>query len=435
MYTSTNYLLLLIILLLASCQEVPTSKFQESTPQEAGFDAQHLSQIDSLVSRYMADQRLPGGVFLVARHGKIAYHKSFGYHSLNFWEAYQKDDLFRIASMTKAVTTVAIMQLYEKGLLRLDDPLSDYLPAYATTGVLDSFNPQDSTFTTIPAERAITIRHLLTHTSGIVYGDFMTDPIRAIYEKLGLHAVGLSHPNWTTEQFINTLAKAPLLFQPGSRYNYGLNMDVLGRVVEVASGQTLENYFNEHIFAPLNMKDTYFYLPKEKQQRLVPIYSQTDSGTVMLQTDPAVYTLDYTKHRNNRHFAGGGGLTSSAMDYARFLQALLNGGSLNGKRILGRKTIELMTSDQLAGLNQERKGYSTTPGKTMSLGFGLLTEEATGLDSHSPGTYYWSGYFSTQFFIDPKEDLLFVGMTQVRPFRHGDFYDRLTAIIYGAIED
>lgn len=426
------------ILLFVGCTSIPEERslpLEQVPPVEAGFSEQRLALADSLINRYMKDRQLPGGVFLVARHGKIVYYKSFGYRSLNFWEEYQNDDIFRIASMTKAVTTVGIMQLYEQGKLGLDDPVHRYIPPFKSIGVLDTFNPADSSFTTVAPERPITIRHLLTHTSGIVYGDFESNEIRAIYQKLDLLGVGLSHSSWTTEQFIDKLAQVPLAFHPGDRYNYGLNVDVLGRVIEVVSGLSLRDYFQQHLFDPLGMVDTHFYLPEEKHNRLVPVYAQTDDGTVMKQDDGLVQLLDYPKRKDRGHYAGGGGLSSTAMDYARFIQALVNDGEYNGHRILGRKTIELMTADQFVALNKKGAGISQIPGSTFCLGFGLITDEANGLNSKSPGTYEWGGYFSTKFFIDPEEELIFVGMTQINPFKHGEFYDRLTAVIYGAIED
>ncbi len=430
--------ILIGIVFLAACSTKPKESSLPLTQVpsiEAGFSEDRLARADSLIVQYIANLRLPGGVFLVARHGKIAYYKSFGYRSLNFWEEYQNDDIFRIASMTKAVTTVGIMQLYEQGRLGLDDPVHHYIPAFKSTGVLNQFNPADSSFTTVAPQRQMTIRHLLTHTSGIVYGDFENNEIRAIYQKLDMLGVGLSHNSWTTEQFIDKLAQVPLMFHPGERYNYGLNMDVLGRVIEVISGLSLRDYFQQHLFDPLGMVDTHFYLPKEKYDRLVPVYAQTDDGTVMKQDDGLVRLLDYPKRKDRGHYAGGGGLSSTAMDYARFIQALVNHGEYNGHRILGRKTIELMTADQFVALNKKGAGISQIPGSTFCLGFGLITEEANGLNSKSPGTYEWGGYFSTKFFIDPQEELIFVGMTQITPFKHGEFYDRLTAIIYGAIED
>ncbi|MGD9929976.1 MAG: serine hydrolase domain-containing protein [Mangrovibacterium sp.] len=433
-----NLLLIAIILFtFSACQydkPIP-SQLKETTPKEAGFSASRLALADSLINEYMQKDWLPGGVFLVARHSEIVYYKNFGYRSTAKDAPYQKEDIFRIASMTKAITTVAIMQLYEKGRLRLDDPVYQYIPAFKNQVVLDTFNPEDSTFTTVPAERPISIRHLLTHTSGITYGDFNSGKLQAVYSKFNMLGVGLSHQSWTTEEFINRLAEVPLAFQPGERYNYGLNMDVLGRVIEVVSGQSLAEYFKANIFDPLGMTDTYFYLPEDKQDRLAPVYAQNENGHSMASEAGLVETINYPKNKDIGHYAGGGGLSSTAMDYARFIQALVNEGNYNSYQLLGRKTIEVMTADQLISLNQKGNGISNIPGNTFCLGFGLLTDDAAGLNAKSPGTYEWGGYFSTKFFIDPKEELIFVGMTQILPFQHGEFYDKLTAIIYGAIED
>jgi CubicO group peptidase (beta-lactamase class C family) len=303
--------------------------------------------------------------------------------------------------------------------------------------VLDQFNEKDSSYTAVPAKSPITIRQLLTHSSGIVYGAFSKGALRAIYAKKGLMDVGLSHTKMTTEEFINRLAEVPLAFHPGEKYTYGLNMDVLGRVVEVVSGNKLSDYFRKNIFEPLGMKNTFFYLPKEKQAKLVPIYLQKEDGTLEMATNTGGVSsgMDYPLQADNNHYAGGGGLSSTALDYATFIQALLNNGHYNGKRILSRKTVEVMTADQMIRLNQEGKGFSRKPGETFCLGFSLITDQGKGISVKSPGTFEWGGYFNTKFFIDPKEQLIFVGMTQILGARHGELWDRLAAIMYSAIED
>lgn len=402
-----------------------------------GMSDKKLMLIDQFIQDYVNKGYIPGGVFLIARDNQIVYYKNFGFRSTDKKAPYQKDDIFRIASMTKAVTTVAIMQLYEQGKLGLDDPVMNYIPAFKNSKVLDQFNAKDSSYTTVPVKSPITIRQLLTHTSGIVYGAFSQGALRAIYTKKGLMDVGLSHTKMTTEEFINRLADVPLAFQPGEKYNYGLNMDVLGRVVEVVSGTKLSDYFRKNIFEPLGMKSTFFYLPKEKQAKLVPIYMQREDGTLDMAANTGGISagMDYPLQADNNHYAGGGGLSSTAMDYATFIQALLNNGEYNGKRILSRKTIEVMTGDQMIRLNQLGNGYSNRPGETYCLGFSLVTDQGKGIGMKSPGTYEWAGYFNTKFFIDPKEQLIFVGMTQILGTRHGELWDRLTALMYSAIED
>jgi len=408
-----------------------------ANPATVGMSSDRLNRLDGFIQSYVDKEWFPGGVFLVARKGKIVYQKNFGYHSTAKQVPYKADDIFRIASMTKAMTTVAVLQLYEQGKLGLDDPVFYYIPAFKESKVLDTFNEADSSFTTVPAKKQITIRHLLTHTSGITYGVFHPGKIQIIYEKYHMNDVGLSHDTWTTEEMVNRLAEVPLIFQPGERFLYGLNMEVLGRIIEVVSGLSLSEYFQQNIFEPLGMEDTCFYLPKEKQDRLVPLYTQTrEKGLQMAaETSEDASRFDYPKKPDHPHYAGGGGLSSTAMDYARLIQALVNGGSYNGHRILGRKTIEVMTSDQLISLNAEGNGFSNLPGVTFGLGFALLTEQGDGWTSKSPGTYEWAGYFNTKFFIDPKEKLIFVGMGQIVPLLHPEFWQRLNAIIYSALED
>lgn len=408
----------------------------EGAPELAGFSSERLALADSLIETYMANDWLPGGVFLLARHGRIVYYKNFGYRTTAKEQPYQKDDIFRIASMSKAVTCVSIMQLYERGQLRLDDPVYQYIPAFKNAAVLNQFNEKDSSYTTTPVKKPITIRMLLTHTSGLMYGYKAPHPFNVLYDKYKLGHDGFGSETETTEDFVNRIAQVPLAFQPGEHYRYGFSIDVLGRIVEVVSGQSLSAYFKANIFEPLGMTDTQFYLPKDKYDRLVPMYAQSRDNALSMTTEGGMAgTTEYPKFTDVGYYAGGAGLTSTAMDYARFIEALVNDGEYNDHRILGRKTIEVMTADQMIALNRLGHGYSKTPGNTYCLGFNLRTEEGAAMDSKSPGTFEWGGYYSTKFFIDPTEDLIFVGMTQVMPFHHGEFYDKLTAVLYGAIED
>ncbi len=428
--------LLLVLFQLPILAQHSTDALSEGSPETVGISAKRLQLLDQFIQDYVNKGFIPGGVFLVARDNQIVYNKTFGFRVPDKKTTYKKDDIFRICSMTKAITTVAIMQLYEQGKLGIDDPVQNYIPAFKKTQVLNTFNEKDSSYTTVPVKSPITLRELLTHTSGLAYGDFYPGKIMAVYAKNNMLGVGLSHNSWTTEEFINRLAEVPLAFQPGDHFLYGLNMDVLGRVIEVVSGEKLNDYFRKHIFEPLGMKDTYFYLPKEKQNRLAPIYGYDANNQLEILKSAGIATnVDYPKNTDIGHYAGGGGLSSTAMDYAIFIQMLVNNGKYNNQQILGRKTIEMMTSDQMISLNKVGKGYSQTPGNTFCLGFSLLTPEGDGLNCKSPGTYEWGGYYTTKFFIDPKEDLIFIGMMQIHNFQHGEFYDRVAAIIYGAIED
>ncbi len=404
------------------------------SPEKVGVNQERISKLDGFIQKYIDDKKVPGGVFLVARKGNIVYYKNFGTKNKQ-GEPYQLNDIFRLASMTKAVTTVAIMQLYEQGKLGLDEPVYKYIPAFKGQKVLDSFNEADSSFTLVDAKRSVTIRHLLTHTSGIAYGPFNPGKIQIVYEKFGLNEFGLSHPTLNTEEMADRIAKAPLCFQPGEKYMYGLNIDVLGRIVEVISGQKLDEYFKQNIFDPLGMKDTWFYQPEDNWSRVVPVYTQTKEGYALAEDQNGFGTLNYPKTKGLKLFAGGGGLSSTAIDYAKFIQTLLNNGKFNDYQLLSRNTIEVMTADQMIDLNKKGTGYSKKPGFTYGLGFSLRTEDAKGNGVKSPGTYEWAGYFNTKFFIDPQEDLIFVGMTQIVPFNHNDFWDKLYAIIYGSITD
>jgi CubicO group peptidase (beta-lactamase class C family) len=428
--------LLLGLQIILFAQLIP-SGFTSGTPEDAGMSSLRLQMASELIDQYIAEGKLPGGVFMAARYGQVVFFKTAGNRSTDAETPYKEDDIFRIASMTKAVTTVAIMQLYEDGKIGLDDPIHKYLKAFDKQPVLDKFNEKDSSWTTIPALSPVTIRQLLTHTSGITYGEFNPGKIMAVYMKNNVVGGGLYHSTSTSQEFIDRLGKTPLVFQPGERYMYGLNMDVLGRIVEVVSGLKLEDYFRQNIFEPLGMEDTWFYLPKEKHTRLVPVYTVNREGEFFIagSEDAVGSEINYPLMERHDFYAGGGGLSSTATDYARFIQALANYGILNGRRILSRKTIEMMTSDQMIRLNEQGKGMSNRPGETMCLGFSLIKPEGNGINSKSPGTYEWGGYFNTKFFIDPQEQLIFSGMTQIAPFPYNEFWDRLYAIIYSAIED
>ncbi len=408
-------------------------QLQEASPGSVAISPERLKRVDDLLASSVEKGWLPGGVFLVARKGKIIFHKSVGNRDAQ--TPYQKDDIFRIASMTKAITVTAIMQLFEQGKLGLDDPIHWYLPAYKEMTILDSFDTSDSSFTTKPATKPITIRHLLTHTSGITYGDFNPGKIMAVYGSHDMLGVGLFHPTWDNEEFINRLAKVPLVFDPGEKFLYGLSMDVLGRIVETISDASLSDYFRQNIFEKIGMEDTYFYLPKQKHDRLVPLFSATKEGLVIAEDDALSGVLNYPKAKDKGLYAGGGGLSSTALDYAKFIQTLLNGGKYHGNQILSPQTIDVIRADQLIALNREGKGISQTPGISFGLGFLVFTEDATGVTVKSPGTYEWGGYFNTKYFIDPEQELIFVGMTQVLPFAHEHFWEKLYTVIYGTLED
>lgn len=420
-------LLLLLCVSIYSCNENTALK-TNLKPENVGVSADKLSEIDDLIMKAIDEKRLPGGTFLLAKNGQIVYNKSFGYRTSKKEKAYQNDDIYRIASMTKAITSVGIMQLYEQGKIDLDDPVYKYIPSFKDQVVLDTFEPSDSSFTTVPVEKPVTIRNLLTHTSGIVYGSFNPGKLMAVYEKYNMN-VGFSHPTWSTEEWIDKLAKVPLAHQPGAKFSYGLSMDVLGRVIEVVSNQALDEYFKQHIFDKAGMTDTYFYLPKEKFDRLVPVYTKAQGQLITLDEMGMAAQASYPMEGPRNIFAGGGGLTSTAMDYAKFINTL----ALGGGNILGAEALKEMSSDQMPNVITDYKENNT--GQSFGLGFTVYLDSENKKSPKSAGTYEWSGYFNTKFFIDPKEEMVFVGMTQIVPFNDNAFWNDMYKLIYEAIEE
>jgi len=407
------------------------AKLSKGQPESVGMSSVQLEKIDKHVESYMADNKLPGGTFLVAKEGKLVYQKSFGYTDSKNEKAYAQGDIWRLASMTKAVTAVSIMQLYEQGKIGLDDPVHKYIPAYKNQVVLDEFNSQDSTYTTVPVEKDVTIRNLLTHTSGIVYGSFNPGKLMAVYQKFDMN-VGFSHETWSTEEWINRLAEVPLAHQPGVKFSYGLNMDVLGRIIEVVSGTTLDKYFKANIFDKLGMEDTYFYLPKSKFDRLVGVYA--NAGGKWMTTDEMGMTAGtaYPKLGPRNVFAGGAGLSSTAMDYATFINTLVSGGG----NILGKNALAEMNRDQMPDvITNYNADFYNRVGSSFALGFTVYLDSPTKRSVKSPGTYEWGGYFNTKFFIDPKEEMVFVGMTQIAGFNDNAFWEDMYKLIYEALED
>ncbi|SOD93479.1 serine hydrolase domain-containing protein [Spirosoma fluviale] len=403
-----------------------------ATPETAGFSSERLNRIDGLIQSYIDKKAFPGVAAIVVRNGKIVYHKAFGTSDLDNNKPLAKDAIYRIASMTKAITSLAVMMLHEEGKIMLDDPISKYIPEFAKPVVLDKFNDKDSTYTTIPAKREITIRHLLTHMSGLNYNVIASDPhMRAIYTKAGI-VDAFTTQNIKIGDAVRKLAKLPLNHQPGEKWTYGLSIDVLGALVEVVSGLPLDQFFQKRIFEPLGMKDTYFYLPDSKRDRLVALYSEDKDKKLVktatiksLPTDP-----DFPIVGAKAYFSGGGGLSSTAYDYAVFLQMLLNNGVYNGKRFLSRKGVELFTnSNQTGALFPDPHGY-------FSLGFAVTNEKGHTQDLSSVGTFSWGGAFSTDYFADPKEKICAVLMKQMWGTSYGSELDnKFSLMIYQALDD
>lgn len=369
--------------------------FTTGKPEDAGMSTARLAKIDKLIEEHIANKWIPGAVVLIARNGKIVYNKSFGYADVENQTPLKKDNIFRIASQTKAITSLAVMMLFEDGKFGLDDPVSRYIPEFKNPKVLVNLNWKDTTYTTTPAKSEITIRQLLTHTSGIDYAGIGSQEFKAIYAKAGVPS-GIGNSNMVLADKMKILGGMPLKHNPGEAYTYSLSIDVLGYLVEVLSGMSLDQYFQTKIFKPLGMNDTYFYLPKDKHSRLVSLYGFRNevmtkmSDKIYDGVNPLYPTLE------GKYYSGGAGLSSTAEDYAKFMQMFLNKGEYNGVRLLSRKTVELMLT------NQTQAPITTQYG----LGFGLETEKNDYQSIYSIGSFSWGGAFNTQYWADPKEKLV-----------------------------
>lgn len=394
-----------------------------ASPDAAGFSSARLTRIDSLIQPLVVHREIPGAVALIARRGEVAYLKAWGYRDVETQVPLRPDDIFRIASQSKAVTALAVMMLWEEGRFLLDQPLSQWMPAFAKPRVLTAFHATDTTWESEPARREITIRHLLTHTSGLDYPAIGSEEFRAIYAKTGVPS-GIGNDRDRLAEKMAILGALPLKHQPGERFTYGLGSDVLGRLVEVVSGQSFDVFLRTRIFEPLGMRDTWFYLPPERQERLVTLHDG-ESGTVVPMRDSAYDGVDpnYPRLRGT-YFSGGAGLSSTAEDYARFLQLFLNGGELDGVRLLSRKTVEMMLTDQLPGMDVE-----------FGLGFGLETPANDHRSPVSVGTFSWGGAFTTTYWADPQEELIGVLYTNIYNTAHGDLGERFQVLVYQALAD
>ena len=383
---------LTIIFLVSGCSQT-SSTFD--LPENQGVSSERLDRIDSYLNKAIEKNQIPEAVALIRRNNKIIYNKAFGYSDVENKIMYSTDDIFRIASMTKAVTSLAVLMLWEEGEFNLDDPIEKYIPEFKDLKVLTDFNETDSTYLSKPAENKISIRHLLTHTSGIGYGVIDEDArFKAIYKKQGI--VDL----FTTDSInigsnVKKLAQLPLHHEPGEAFTYGESLDVLGYFIEVISQKSLDVFFKERIFDPLEMNDTYFYLPTTHQDRLVPIQTKKDDFWTKYQGD--FYDTNYPVKGAKTFLSGGAGLSSTTADYSNFLQMFLNKGSFKDKQILGKKTVELVYVNQ----------NSHIPDSTFGLTFGLVSEKDQALGGKgSVGTLYWAGYFNTSIFADPTEELI-----------------------------
>ena len=405
------------------------------SPETEGISSERLKQIDANIDQWIKEEQLNGATAIILRNGKIVYHKSFGFANRQQNIPMKNDNIFRIASMTKPIISVAAMMLFEEGKFLLTDPVSKFIPQFKNPVVLDKYTAADTTYTTVPAKREITMRDILSHTSGIGYAQIGSGTANAIYYKNKING-GIGTPYSTLKDVITRLAKLPLFTQPGEEFYYGLNTDVLGYLIEVISGMPLDKYLQKKIFEPLGMKDTYFFLPKEKQARLVALYTQQGNQTKLRIQDSLInlngtFSRDFPKTPNGSYFSGGAGLASTAYDYALFGQTLLNGGELNGKRILSPRTIQLMTSNQI---DDRLMWGDTNKTRRFGLGFGILTDYAERTTMIPAGSYGWDGMFASHYWTDPKNKMVVVFMRNIWPTDHWDYGDRIKPLIYQSLK-
>jgi CubicO group peptidase (beta-lactamase class C family) len=432
-------LLMVLLVLSASPATGPASGAAYSdppvvAPEEVGLAGSRLANIRTVMNRHVTEKQIPGAAGLIARRGKIAYQEAFGMADVEAGKPMRLDTIHRIYSMSKPITSVAVMMLYEEGKFQLNDPVAKYLPEFAKMQVaVDEKDPQTGkpTLKTAPAKRPVTVRDLLRHTAGLTYGFFSDTLVDQEYRKARV----LSDLNLA--EFVTNLTKIPLLYEPGTRWHYSVSVDVLGRLVEVLSGKPFDQFLQERIFTPLDMRDTGFYVPADKKDRFAKLYSPTKDGKIQPATICATRQECVEKFPNAvpsyleppTLLSGGGGLVSTAYDYLRFCQMLLNKGQYDGKRLLSRKTVQLMSSDNLGTIP------GMGPGAGFGLGFAVSKAPGEAGMMGSPGEYNWGGAAGTRFWIDPQEELIGIFMIQILPHTGLEYGSEFRVLAYQAIAD
>lgn len=401
--------------------------FVRTRPDRLGFDRDRLAGLDTVLQSYVDNRQVAGSVTLVLRDGRIAYSSAKGMQDIEAGIAMREDSIFRIASQTKAIVSTGIMILHERGVLNIADPLGKYFPEWANArvGVANASGGVDLQ----PLTRPINLRDLLTHTSGIGYGGFAsTSPVNSAWEQAGIAGWYLAGRNEGIQDIVRRMASLPQQAQPGQQWIYGYNIDILGAVIEVASGKPLDVFLDEEIFTPLGMEDTYFFLPPDKAPRLTKVYrGRTGGGIEPAPAGGGMGAQGEYVNGPRRTFSGGAGLLSTAGDYARFLQMTLNGGELNGVRILGPKTVELMTSDHLRDIPFQA-------GTGMGLGFSVLKDIGARGTMGSLGEYGWGGAYHSTYWVDPEANMVVVYLTQVVSPNPGlDDFSTLRARLYSSV--
>jgi CubicO group peptidase (beta-lactamase class C family) len=400
----------------------------DTNPVKAGFDTTRLNRItDHLNTNYIEPGKIPGCQVVVSRHGQVAYHECLGKMDLERAKPLEADTIFRIYSMSKPITSIALMQLYERGLFQLNDPVYRYLPDWEQQQVYVS--GEGGNMELKARQQPTTFRHMLMHTAGLSYGA-SEHPIDKVYKS---HRVRRDHGE-DLQGFVNKLANVPLFYSPGERWLYSYATDVCGYLVEALSGQPLDEYFKEHIFEPLGMTDTAFHVSDDKIHRFAANYQRAPDKSLMLLDDPEKSTY----LGKPTFFSGGGGLTGTTADYLRFCEMLRQSGRFNGQRIIGPRTLELMRRNHLPGdlSNMAMGAFSETAYEGVGFGLGFATSlDTVATGALGAGDYYWGGAASTIFWVDPHEDLIAIFMTQLMPSATFNFRGQLKNIIYGAIEE
>jgi CubicO group peptidase (beta-lactamase class C family) len=396
---------------------------QRAKPESVGLSSERLQRLSDALQQYVEEGKLPGGVALVARRGKVAYIEAFGQRDREAKAPMREDAIFRIASQSKAIVSVGVMILQEEGKLLLADRVSKYLPEFGQTTVAVK-NSAGNGYEVVNAKRPITIRDLLTHTSGVGYGMGVAKDRWETAKITGWYFADRDEPVGAT---VSRMAALPFDAQPGEKFVYGYNTDILGALVEKASGQTLDEFLRSRVLGPLAMNDTHFYLPESKKDRLAVVYSAKGSGIVRAPEAGSDGQGAYVEGPR-KSYSGGAGLLSTATDYYRFMQAMLNGGELDGKRILSRKSVELMTADQLRDIKYE-------DGVGFGLGFSVVKDVGARGTPGSVGEFGWGGAYHSTYWADPKEQLVVIYFTQLIPSGDVDDHGKLRALVYQAIVD
>lgn len=378
----------------------------------SGISQERIAKLDAMLEDAIKKEQVPGLVAMVVKDGKIVYHSAKGFADVESGKAMEKNNIFRIASQSKAITSTAIMMLWEEGKFRLDDPISKFIPEFKSPQVLNTFRYGDTTFTTKPSTKEITIRHLITHTSGLGYGVIDGDErMKMIYHKAGVTDL-FTTEKITIEESVKRLAKLPLHHEPGTKFTYSEGLDVLGYLIEIVSGMPFDQFLKTRIFDPLGMNDTRFYLNESQAPRLVTVHTRKDNKWVSFPV--TFYDPAYPKTGAKTFFSGGAGLSSTTEDYAKFLQMYLNGGIYNGKRILSPHTISTIMANQVGDLLGDG-------GKDYGLAFGIVDQKGVQTGGiGSLGTFDWGGYFNTQYFADPEEKIIGLIFKQTSGAGNGD---------------